>query len=217
MNSIEYKTKFNKYLSSSKSHYCIISCSEKCQDHKCINNKCDVGNVKFLNDIEAVNDFDIIKELFCKCNNVYCIGSCDGIVFLNTGKVLLIEFNLACESIKSMEKNRTQLREKLFSSIDIICNICGIHNRLDFSKNNVVYYIVYNEEIFDVDKFLKNFSSNGEYEFDYESGFFGSIIQKANLFCKYLSLDYFKKFVVSDVKVLSKEEFVKDKKTWKLL
>ena len=170
-----------------------------------------------LNDIDVAYDFDIIKELFCKANNVNNIGSCDGIVFLNSNKIILIEFKLGCKSAKMLKEKSTQLRDKLFSSLDIICNICNIDIRLKFSQNNIVYYIVYNEDIFYVDKSLKDFSSGYDYEFDYENAFFGSLTQKANLLCKYLSLDYFKKFLVNDVRVVTKGELEKDKINWEVI
>lgn len=104
MNNNVYKIKFNQYLNNSQSHYYKISCNKKdeCKDYKCIEGKCNKEEAQNIDDMNSIYDFDTIKETFCNNFKVEKIGSCDGIVFLDSNQIVLIEFKLGCKSFTSI-------------------------------------------------------------------------------------------------------------------
>lgn len=112
-------------------------------------------------------------------------------------------------------RKSSELRDKLFSTLDIINNICTIDNRLYFSKNFISYYVVYNEDNFDIDDYIKKRNTHCSPKIDFKNEFFSDLSRKGGKLCEYLKLNYFKMFVVKNVKIVSKDELKKLKKLGK--
>ncbi len=198
MNNQKLQNMFKSYLNGANSIYKVISCNGKDLSCKIVDSKCicskNKQNLHYLDDYDSVVDFDILKNYFCKIKDVKPIGSCDGIVFLSNDDIALIEFKLGCEKL-NQGKN---LRDQIFCSLEIIYNVLNQPDKFrQFAKEHIICYI-----IFDEDKL--NHENKLEMELAKDA------IEKL----KVVGVDYFKKFLLKDIKVLYKDDFKKIKSNW---